>query len=155
MLLLPAQFRALGLSLVAAGLSGFWIATSNGLINLFRVISPGRVLPDGSYPYPPHFWEVNAVSEIVSLCFIVAGIAAVFLAKEPDEYYYKIRLESIQFAVAAQFVVGLLAFTYFYISPGYQMANAFQSILGMAGSSFVAAYLLHYYFKIYFKPEQD
>ena len=40
---------------------------------------------------------------------ITIGVAMVFLAAEPDEYFYKIRLESIQFAVVAQFVVGLIA----------------------------------------------
>ena len=39
---------------------------------------------------------------------ITIRVAMVFLAAEPDEYFYKIRLESIQFAVVAQFVVGLM-----------------------------------------------
>lgn len=152
---LPARYRANGLFLVLAGLTGFWVASTNGLINLYRVILPGDTLPDGSYPYPANFWEINAALEVGSLCSVAVGIVAVFLAREPDEYFYRIRLESLQFALFAQFLTGLLAFAYFYLVPGYQLANTVQGIMGLSFGSFLVTYVLRYYFVIYFKTGQD
>jgi hypothetical protein len=154
-LLFPAHYRAKGLFLGLAGLLGFCIASNNGLINFYRIILPNQTLPDGSYPYPANFWAINSAFADVSLCLVIIGVVAVFLAKEPDEYLYRIRLESIQFAVVVQFVVGLIAFAYFYITPGYQMADIYPSILGMNGCSFLMAYLMHYYFVKYFKSEYN
>jgi hypothetical protein len=154
-LLFPTHYRVKGLFLALTGLSGFGVASSNGLINFYRFILPDYTLPDGSYLYPANFWELNSVFTDVSLCFVIVGIAAVFMAKEPDEYFYRIKLESIQFAVMVQFLVGLTAFAYFYITPDYNMANTYPGILGMSCCSFVIAYLLCYYLIRYFKPEYN
>jgi hypothetical protein len=150
-----ARYRATGIFLTIAGLLCLWVASSEGLINVYRIILPAHTLPDGSYPYPANFWDVNAVFGMVSACMLTVGAAIVFLAKEPDEYFYKIRLESIQFAVVAQFLIGLIAFTYFYFTPGYQIENTFQAILGLAGGTFLVAYALRYYATVYFKAGQD
>ena len=154
-LLFPARYRAKGAFLALAGLLGFCVASTDGLINVYRVILPGNTLPDGSYPYPPDFWQMNAILEGVSLCFLAAGIATVFLAREPDEYFYKMRLEAIQFAVYAQFVTGLAAFAYAYFTPGYRIENAFQAIAGVACGTFLLAYVLHYYSASHFKSDRD
>lgn len=151
----PARYRATGIFLAIAGFLCLWVASWEGLINVYRIILPGRTLPDGAYPYPANFWDINAAFGMVSACMLTVGAAMVFLAKEPDEYFYKIRLESIQFAVIAQFVVGLIAFAYFYFTPGYQIENTFQGILGLACGTFLAAYVLRYYANSYFKADQD
>lgn len=153
MLLLPAHYRAKGLLATFTGLIGFLIASNNGLINLYRVIFPELTMPDGSYPYPAHFWEVNAVLLSVSVCLALVGIMAVFLAKEEDEFFYKIRLESIQFAMYTQFAVSLASLVYFYFMPGYQLVNAFVAILALGLGSFFVAYLLRYYYSVYFQAE--
>ena len=152
---LPARYRAAGFFLALTGLLCLWVAYSEGLINFYRIILPGNTLPDGSYPYPSNFWDINAVFEKCSLCSLAIGVATAFLAKEPDEYFYQIRLESIRFAVSAQFLVGQIAFGYFYFTPGYRMENTFQDILGLACGSFLVAYVLRYYSMIYFKQEKD
>lgn len=154
-LLFSAPYRATGAVLALTGLSCYCVASTEGLINMYRMILPGNTLPDGTYPYPSDFWEVNAVFGHVSLCFLVIGLITLFLAKEPDEYFYKLRLESIQFAVYAQFLVGLAAFTYFYFTPGYQIENTFQSIVGLVCGTFLVAYVLRYYVNVYFKAVQD
>lgn len=151
----PDHYRVKGLFLALAGLSSFGIASNNGLINFYRVILPDHTLPDGSYPYPANFWEMNAAFTDVSLCFVIVGIAAVFMAKEPDEYFYRIRLESIQFAVAVHFLVGLTVFVYFYLTPDYHIANAYPGVLGISCCSFIMAYLLYYYFVKYFMPKYN
>lgn len=150
-----ARYRAAGVFLAITGFLGLWVASWEGLINVYRIILPAYTLPDGAYPYPANFWDVNAVFGMVSACMLTIGAALVFLAKEPDEYLYKIRLESIQFAVIAQFLVGLIAFAYFYFTPGYQMENTFQGILGMASGTFLVTYVLRYYASIYFNADQD
>ena len=152
---ISARYRAAGIFLATAGFLGLWVASWEGLINVYRVILPAYTLPDGAYPYPANFWDVNAVFGIVSACMLTIGAAMVFLGKEPDEYFYRIRLESIQFAVIAQFLVGLIAFAYFYFTPGYQIENTFQGILGMACGTFLVTYVLRYYASIYFKTDQD
>lgn len=154
-LLFPSRYRAIGVCVALAGLLGYCVASTGGLINVYRVISSGNTFPDGSYPYPSDFREVNAVFGNASLCFLVLGIIAVFMAREPDEYCYKIRLESIQFAASAQFLTGLAAFAYFYFTPGYRIENTFQAIIGLACGTFLLAYALRYYAVIYIKPGQD
>jgi hypothetical protein len=149
------RYRATGIFLAIAGFLCLWVASCDGLINVYRIVLPERTLPDGAYPYPADFWDVNAVFGIISACMLTLGAAMLFLAKERDEYFYKIRLESIQFAVFAQFAAGLTAFAYFYFTPGYQMENTFQAILGFAGGTFLAAYVLRYYANGYFKADQD
>lgn len=153
MLLLPAHYRAKGLLAAFTGLIGFLIASNNGLINLYRIVSPDFTMPDGSYPYPAHFWEVNAVFQSVSVCLVLLGIIAVFLAREEDEFFYKIRLESIQFAMYAQFTVSLASLAYFYFAPGYQLINAFAAILALGLGSFFVAYVLRYYYSVYFQAD--
>ncbi|MCF0051654.1 hypothetical protein LXM25_16415 [Dyadobacter sp. LJ53] len=108
---------------------------------------------DGSYPYPANFWDINATFLSGALCFVVLGIAAVFLAKEPDEFFYKVRLESIQFAFYAQFIVMLALFAFFYLTPGYQLINTWVSILGLGLSSFFLTYVLRYYYAIFFQSD--
>ena len=154
-LVLSARYRAAGVFLAITGFLCLWTASCEGLINVYRIILPGYTQPDGSYPYPANFWDVNAVFGMVSVCMLTLGGALVFLTKEQDEYFYKIRLESIQFAVIAQFLVGLIAFAYFYFTPGYQMENTFQGILGMASGTFLVTYALRYYASIYFNADQD
>ncbi|MBO9611190.1 MAG: hypothetical protein J7619_00775 [Dyadobacter sp.] len=149
------RYRPVGVLLTIAGFLCLWAASCEGLINVYRIILPGHTLPDGSYPYPANFRGVNAVFGIVSACMLTVGAAMVFLAKEPDEYFYKVRLESIQFAVFVQFLVGLIAFAYFYFTPGYQMENTFQAILGLACGAFLVAYPVRYYTGIHFKADQD
>lgn len=153
MLLLPAQYRAKGLLAIFTGLIGFMIASNNGLINLYRIIFPDLIMPDGSYPYPAHFWDVNAVFQSVSVCLALVGIIAVFLAKEVDEFFCKIRLESIQFAVYTQFAVSIASLAYFYFAPGYQLVNAFSAILSLGLGSFFVAYVLRYYYSVYFQTD--
>lgn len=155
MLLLPAHYRAKGLLAAFAGLIGFLVASNNGLINLYRIILPGLTRPDGSYPYPAHFWDVNAVFQNVSVCLVLMGIMAVFLAREEDEFFYKVRLESIQFAMYTQFAVSLASFAFVYFSPGYQLVNAFTAILAFGLGSFLIAYVFRYYYSVYFQAEQN
>ncbi|SDE45909.1 hypothetical protein SAMN04487996_105108 [Dyadobacter soli] len=154
-LLSSARYRAAGVFLALAGLLGFCVASTEGLINVYRIILPGNTLPDGAYPYPPEFWGVNAILSDVSICFLVIGMAAVFLAKERDEYLERIRLESVQFAVYAQFLVGLVAFAYVYCTPGYQIENTFQGIMGMACGAFLVAYGLRYYYIVHIKTDEE
>ena len=152
---LSARYRAAGVFLAITGFLCLWAASCEGLINVYRIILPEYAQPDGSYPYPANFWDVNAVFGIVSACMLTIGGALVFLTKEQDEYFYKIRLESIQFAVFAQFLAGLIAFAYVYFTPGYQMENTFQGILGLACGTFLVTYALRYYTSIYFNADQD
>jgi hypothetical protein len=151
MLQLPAQYRAKGLLASFTGLIGFLIASNNGLINLYRIVLPDFTMPDGSYPYPAHFWEVNAVFQSVSVCLVLLGIVAVFFAREEDEFFYKIRLEAIQFAMYTQFAACLVSLAYFYFAPGYQLVNAFTAILAVGLGSFFVAYVLRYYYSVYFQ----
>lgn len=151
MLLLPENYRVKGLLAALTGLFGYAVATTEGLINVYRVILPNRVFPDGSYPYPDDFWAINSVFETASVCLVGLGIIAIFVARERDEFFYKIRLESIQFAMYAQFAVSLSAFAYFYFTPGYQLINTFVPILGMGLGSFIVAYLLRYYYSAHFQ----
>lgn len=150
-LLLPAHYRTKALFMALAGVTGFSIATTEGLINFYRIILPGNTLPDGGYPYPSNFWEVNSVLESASVCCIVVGIIGLFIVREPDEFYYKIRLESMQFAMYIQFFVMASLFSYFYFSPGYQMINTFQAILGIGFGAFLVAYVLRYYYVTLFR----
>lgn len=154
-LLIPARYRASGALLALTGLLGFCVASTEGLINVYRIILPGNTSPDGGYLYPPEFWEVNAVLGNVSLFLLAIGMAAVFLAKERDEYLRQIRLESVQFAVYAQFLVGLTAFTYFYFTPGYRIENTFQGIVGLVCGTFLIVYVLRYYYIVHFKTGRD
>jgi hypothetical protein len=148
---LPTHYRAKGLLAVSVGLASLLIATNNGLINLYRILQPEHVMHDGSYPYPANFWDINAAFLSGAVCFVVLGIVAVFLAKEPDEFFYKVRLESIQFAIYAQFIVMLASFAFFYLTPGYQLINTWVSILGLGLSSFFVTYVLRYYYAIFFQ----
>jgi hypothetical protein len=125
-----SRYRAAGVFLAITGFLGLWVASWEGLINVYRIILPGYTLPDGAYPYPANFWDVNAAFGMVSACMLTIGTALVFLAKEPDEYLYKIRLESIQFAVIAQFLVGLIAFAYFYLHPVIKWKIHFRAFWG-------------------------
>lgn len=154
-LLFNSRLRALWAFTALAGLLGYWVAATEGLINVYRIILPGDTLPDGSYPYSSGFWEVNAGFSAASLLLLALSLVALFLTREQDEYFHKLRLESIQFAVYAQFVAGMLAFAYFYLSPGYQMGNTFQAISGIACGTFLTAYAGHYYARVYTKTEQD
>ncbi|MHA4739396.1 hypothetical protein [Dyadobacter sp. MSC1_007] len=153
-LLLPAHYRAKALFTALAGLAGFMVASAEGLINLYRIILPGRTMPDGAYPYPSNFWQINSMLESGSVCLIALGVLGLFLAREPDEFYYKIRLESMQYAVFVQFFVMLASFCYFYFTPGYEMINTFQGILGLGFSSFLVTYVLRYYYVIFFQADQ-
>lgn len=155
MLLFSARYRATGLFIAFAGLLGCCVASTEGLINVYRIFLPDQTWADGSYPYPSNFWEVNALLNNVSLCLLAFGIIALLLTKEPDEYFYNLRLESIQFAVYAQFVVGLVVFAYFYFTPGYHIENAFAAIIAFVSATFLLAYLIRYYVIAYFKQGND
>lgn len=153
MQLFPTHYRTKGLLAVLTGLAGFLIASNNGLINVYRILLPGNTMPNGSYPYPANFWDVNSVLESGSICFIVLGLIGFFLASEPDEFYYNVRLESIQFAMFTQLAVSLGSFAYFYFMPGYQLVNTFECILALGFGSSLVAYVLRYYYTIYFQPD--
>jgi hypothetical protein len=153
-LFLPHHYRAKGLWMALTGLTGFAVAANNGLINLYRIMDADQTRADGSYPYPAQFWQVNTVLEIFSVGLVVVGMLALFLAKDPDEFFYKIRLEAIQFAMYTQFLVALSAFAYFYCTPGYQLSQTFQGILGLSYASFLVSYVLRYYYSLYFQTRQ-
>ncbi|WP_026632497.1 hypothetical protein [Dyadobacter alkalitolerans] len=154
-LLLPTHYRAKGLLAVSIGLTGMLIATNNGLVNFYRILQPERAMNDGSYPYPANFWDINATFLSGAVCLVVVGIIALFLAKEPDEFFYKVRLESIQFAIYVQFIVMLALFAFFYFTPGYQLINTWVSILGLGLSSFFVTYVLRYYYAVFFQSDRN
>jgi hypothetical protein len=48
----------------------------------------------------------------------------------------------------------LASFCYFYFTPGYEMINTFQGILGLGFSSFLVTYVLRYYYVILLQADQ-
>lgn len=148
-LVLPKRFKVIGLLAAALGILLTLVATQEGLINVYRLLDP-KEYPGGGQPYPPNFWEINTIFEYCSIGMMVVGLLCFFLAKEPDEFFYKVRLDSIQWAVAMQVLTGIGMYSYFYLSGNYEMHNTYVAILTSGLIAFWLTFILHYYFVIWF-----
>jgi hypothetical protein len=154
-LLLPESFKANGLIMIMVGFTGALVATQNGLINIYRLVSPGKILTDGSYPYPTDFWYHNQILTNISIALMVVGLLSFFLSRERDEFYYKVRLESIQFAILTQLAVAITLFGFFSLSESYQLQNTITAILTISFAGFWATFLLRYYYVVLVKADKD
>jgi hypothetical protein len=146
LLLLPASLKNSGIFAVLVGLAGLWMAETEGLINIYRILWPDRTLPDGSYPYPPEFWSVNSLLSYATTALIALGILLFLFTKEPDEFHYNARLEATQFAVVSGLLGAVLLLGYFVLAPGYQLINTITSILGTGVLAFGTTYVARYYY---------
>ncbi|KAA0993452.1 hypothetical protein [Dyadobacter aurulentus] len=155
LLLFPSAFKRNGLLMIAVGMVGLAVASQEGLINVYRLLLPGDTLSDGSYPYPSDFWQKNIILEYTSIALMVLGLLFFFLSKERDEFFYKIRLESIQFAILSQLLVAGLLYCFFYFSGKYQMENTFTAILSLSFAGFWITYIARYYYIVRFRAEKD
>jgi ABC-type branched-subunit amino acid transport system permease subunit len=154
-MLLPENFKVKGLTMIAIAFIGLWISSQNGLINLYRIILPGETLPDGSYPYPPDFWENNLILTYIAAGLMVAGLLCFFLSRERDEFFYKVRLESIQFAIIAQLFIAIALYSCLYLSGIFEMENTLTGILTISFACFWLTFSLRYYYIICFNANRD
>lgn len=153
-LVLPKKFKIIGLQAAGLGILGILVASQNGLINLYRIFNSQTFL-NGGQAYPPNFWEINRIVEYGSIGMMVAGLLCFFLAKEPDEFFYKVRLDSIQWAVSAQVFTAMAMFCFFYISGDYEMPNTFVAILTLSLIAFWLIFVLRYYYVLWIKEKDD
>jgi glucan phosphoethanolaminetransferase (alkaline phosphatase superfamily) len=153
--LLPTGFKANGLTMIFLGLLGLSVASQEGLINVYRILAPGNAIADGSYPYPANFWQINAIFEYTSIALVAVGLLCFFMSRERDEFYYKVRLESIQFAILMQLCVGVVMYCFFYFSGNYQMENTFTAILSVSFAGFWIAHISRYYYMIRLRSNED
>ncbi|CAN5862763.1 hypothetical protein BH24BAC1_BH24BAC1_24610 [soil metagenome] len=152
-LLLPPEFKKLGLWMLLLGLLGIWVATSEGLINVYRIIDPAKVWADGSYPYPANFWQVNQLFGYFSVGTIICGLLFFFFSKEKDEFFYKVRLESLQFASITQVSLTFCACIYAFFARSEAMERILPSLVTLSVVCFWILYFLRYSYIVYFKAK--
>lgn len=153
--LLPSKFRIIGLVMMVAGLAGVWLATSNGLINVYRIIDPAKALANGSYPYPADFWSVNQFVGFASISLTIVGLLAFFFSREQDEFMYRVRLESLQFAAVAQVGVTICLSTYFSFKGDVPLENLMPAIITISIVGFWLLHIIRYSYIVYFKSEAN
>ncbi|UOG77381.1 hypothetical protein MTX78_23850 (plasmid) [Hymenobacter tibetensis] len=152
-LLLPTGFKVPGLWMLLIGPLGVCIATSGGLINVYRVIEPTKAWADGSYPYPSEFWQANTLLAYVSLGITVCGFMFFFFSKEKDEFIYRVRLESLQFASTIQIILTFLACIYFLFAEGVAIESMIPSSVTLSAGGFWILYILRYSYIVFFKSK--
>lgn len=151
-LILPNRFKIIGLQATASGIVGNLISSQNGLINVYRLFGSSL---NGRQPYPPNFRDINLILEYCSISMMVVGLLCFFLAKEPDEFFYKVRLDSIQWAVSAQVLTAISMQAFCYISGDYEMPNTYVATLTLSFMSFWATFILRYYYVLWVKEKTD
>jgi hypothetical protein len=114
-----------------------------------------KTSPDGAQPYPSNFWEINMVVEYCSIGMMIMGLLCFFLAKESDEFFYKVRVDSIQWAVFAQVFTAVGMYSFFYLSGGYDMHNTFVAILTLSLIAFWLTFIFRYYLVIWLTERKD
>lgn len=149
LLVLPAKAKVIGLVMIGLGAAGALVATQNGLINVYRIVDPNTVAADGTYPYPPNFWSLNLALSYTAVTLLVGGLVGFVLAKEPDEFFYRARLEALHFALGAQLIIAFSLYGFFYWSGSHQMANTYLTILTSSFIGFGVFFMLHYYYHIF------
>ena len=154
-LTLPVRFKITGLNMIAIGLIGNWIAATNGLINLYRVVDPSKTLSDGAYPYPANFWQLNQAVGYCSISLVILGLLLFFFSKEQDEYIYAVRLESIQFAAVAQIGITIGLSLYFLLTASRPLDNYFPTIVMVSVFGFWLLFITRYSYIVYVKSKSN
>jgi len=102
---LPVPYRTASLWLLALGVVGVCLTTSNGLINVYRVLDPAPTMPDGSYPYPASFWQLNQALGLLSVGLFSLGSGGFLFARGADEFQQHLRRTALQYAAVTQLVL--------------------------------------------------
>jgi len=152
-LLLPPEFKRSGLWMMLLGPLGIWFATSKGLINVYRIIDPAKTYADGSYPYPPGFWQVNQLVAYISLGIVICGLIFFFFSKEKDEFFYNVRLESLQFATISQIGLTFCSCIYAFFTKAEPMENLLPGLIAFSTAGFWVLYIIRYSYIVYFKAK--
>ena len=148
--LFPQRFKLPGIVLLCIGFIGIWIATSNGLINVYRIIAPSKMHNDGGYPYPSNFWEVNKVFQYISMAVAFCGFLFVLFSKEKDEFFKNVRSQSLQFASITMLGLTICAIMYTFFARSETVQNLLPAFVGFNVSGFWILFILHYLYKGYF-----
>lgn len=154
-MLLPNQFKINGLWMSLAGALGMWFAASGGLINVYRLLVPGNTLADGSYPYPVSFLPITSVIGHVSVALLILGLAFFFFSREKDEFFYRVRLESLQFAVVWQLATTILMGTYFSFFGKSTLENTLPIIVTASATGFWLLFALRYCYVAFLESRKE
>ncbi len=154
-LFLPNQFKINGLWLSLTGVLGMWFVIANGLINVYRVLEPGKTMADGGYPYPDSFMHVNSIIGHLSVALLILGLAFFFFSRERDEYFYRVRLESLQFAVVWQLVATVALGLYFSVVEGVFLESVLPIIITTSAVGFWLLFTLRYCYVSFLKSQKE